>query len=105
MDLRHCYMQVVNLCGCSAIPAENGQQALELLRRPSFHPKLVILDLMMPVMDGWTFLSERAKDPALNKVPVVVCSAAADRLPEGIRFMRKPISVDMLLSTVKEYCE
>src|SRR5215208_4497205 len=54
--------------------AENGADALDRLE--AYAPDVVLLDLLMPVMDGWAFLRERQDDPRLSTVPVVVLSAA-----------------------------
>src|SRR5262249_6405268 len=62
--------------------ARNGQEALALLRAGRL-PRLVLLDLMMPVMNGWEFLAEVAKDPELDAIPVVVLTAAERREVPG----------------------
>lgn len=54
--------------------AENGREALEILRS-GFRPFAIILDLMMPIMDGWDFRYEQLRDPALREIPVVVITA------------------------------
>lgn len=59
------------------IEASSGQTALETLRRKSVD--LVFLDLMMPEMDGLTFLSLKEKDPNLRSIPVVVCTALGEK--------------------------
>ena len=56
--------------------AENGRQALDLLA--SWRPAVILLDLMMPVMDGWTFLAAQQADPILASIPVIVMSASGD---------------------------
>src|SRR5690349_12836280 len=57
--------------------AANGREALDLIRKGPT-PNLILLDLMMPVMDGWEFLRQRREVGALLSVPVVVVSAVAD---------------------------
>src|SRR5262245_31903527 len=66
--------EVLESADFTAETAPNGRLALERLRR-SPRPHLVLLDLMMPVMDGWQFRSEQQKDAAIASVPVVVLSA------------------------------
>jgi len=63
--------------GYEVLSARHGSEALEVLRR-GFRPCIIILDLMMPVMDGWQFRSEQLRDAELLKIPTVVYSAVGD---------------------------
>jgi len=70
---------------------------------------LVLLDLIMPIMNGWEFLDERSQDPMLSSVPVVVLSAAADQdvLPTPATvdlLLQKPPSLKSVLDVVDSYC-
>ena len=82
----------------------NGKEALDYLRsRPL--PALIILDLQMPVMNGWQFCDERRKDAAFASVPIVVITAFQS--PGNLdvdAVMHKPIDIEQLLSTVRHYC-
>jgi CheY-like chemotaxis protein len=80
----------------------NGLQALEALRS-GLRPDLILLDLMMPVMDGWRFREEQSRDPALASIPVVVVTAAhALHKPIDARaIVRKPFGLDELLGAVQ----
>lgn len=85
--------------------AANGQEALEYLRRHE-PPDLILLDLMMPVMDGWRFRAEQQKDPALADIPVIVMSATeniAQRLRQldAAAFVRKPFDLAHLLDVIR----
>jgi CheY-like chemotaxis protein len=64
------------------------------------NPALILLDLMMPVMNGWQFRAEQLKDPALAEIPVVIMSASDedDILADGQ--VEKPFDIDMLLDVV-----
>ncbi|PLS79555.1 MAG: response regulator, partial [Chloroflexi bacterium] len=62
--------------GYAVRSACDGQAALDLLRQQAEPPALVLLDLMMPRMNGWQFRSEQRRDPALANIPVVVISAS-----------------------------
>ena len=73
-DAREAMVALLQMKGYRAVPAGNGQEALDYLRRAPV-PDLIILDLWMPVMDGWQFRSEQAKDPRLKNVPVIVVTA------------------------------
>src|SRR5687767_11839143 len=81
--------------------AANGAEAIERLRT-SDRPDLILLDLRMPVMDGWTLREELKRDPELSAIPVVVLSAVDEEGEqtsslEATRFLHKPIETDKLL--------
>src|SRR3984893_2598033 len=86
--------------------AQNGLQALEYLQKMRPGPNLIILDLLMPVMDGWEFRMRQKDDPELAKVPVLVVTAiAAIAGIDAVAVLHKPIDVDALLRTVARYCD
>ncbi len=99
------YRKAMSLENYEVREAANGQEALSMLRNSESKPCLIILDLMMPVMDGWEFLKERSLDPVLLQIPVVVCSASKDNVPTEVRFLRKPVALDILLKLAEEYCQ
>src|SRR5207245_3461784 len=73
-DIRELLFTALEDEGFEVVPAANGQEALAIIR--TFHPDVIILDLMMPVMDGWQFVKEmRARD---EDIPLVLLSAARD---------------------------
>lgn len=88
--------------------AENGQAALERLRK-GHPPAVVLLDLMMPVMNGGQFLRAVKHDPRTVAIPVVVMTAwrggrsgLTGVAPDG--YLSKPLDVPALLSTVRGFC-
>jgi CheY-like chemotaxis protein len=85
--------------------AENGADALFRIRRRG-RPDVVLLDLMMPVMDGWQFLEAVRRDDELNSVLVVVISATPEAAPREKVFdvLAKPFTCDRLLSVVERAC-
>ena len=91
--------------GYAAVAAENGQQALDLLQQ-GLLPCLVILDLMMPVMNGWTFLSSIRADRRFADLRVCIVSAVPTaKLPaEAICALPKPVDLSALLGVVDTYC-
>jgi CheY-like chemotaxis protein len=106
-DLREMMAQLLTLEGFRAETVANGREALEYLNRGDY-PDLILLDLMMPVMDGWEFRRRQRADPTLANVPVVVLSAldqsrAADL--GGAAFLKKPLDFDRLLQIVRRYCQ
>ena len=105
-DLRDMMAQLLTIEGFGATTVSNGQQALDYLRDHA-SPKLILLDLMMPVMDGWEFRREQRRDPTIAKVPVVVLSALDKTRAVDLRadaFLKKPLDFDRLLSLVRDYC-
>jgi CheY-like chemotaxis protein len=95
--------------GYHVTPASNGAEALARLRADEA-PQLILLDLMMPVMDGWEFRRAMEKDPKLSGIPVVLLSAdnalaqkACAMHVQG--YLTKPFELDQLLTTVERYAE
>ncbi len=105
-DLREAMVDTLNDAGYTVEAVGNGLDALEWLETAVAPPKLILLDLMMPVMDGWQFLDERQRTPRVAAVPVVVLSAngAFTGESETTAFMRKPVGVKPLLAVVASYC-
>ena len=101
--LRDVVCEAIADAGYEVQQAGNGQEALARMRESS--PCIVLLDLMMPVMDGWEVVEEMTTDPSLAGVPVCVVTAQ-DRVlpPKHTVLLRKPVSVAALLSAVSQYC-
>jgi CheY-like chemotaxis protein len=96
----------LQLDGHSVLTAANGREALARLDT-GVRPCLILLDLMMPVMDGWTFRDALERDPRLRTVPVVVISAAGGEMMRRVRaeaYVSKPVDIDELLHVVCEHC-
>jgi CheY-like chemotaxis protein len=95
--------------GYKAVTVANGRQALAALRAMPELPSLILLDLMMPEMDGWQFRAEQRRDPDLASIPVMILSAATD-LPKqtaklgAVGVMQKPVHVEQLLAEIKRLC-
>ena len=96
---------VIESEGMAVETARNGEEALALLRARAGHlPGLVLLDLMMPVMNGWEFLEAVAKEPSLKVIPVVVLTAAERaQIPGAVEVLRKPMDLPALLRVVERY--
>jgi len=103
-DAREAIVAILQLTGYQAVPAADGEEALDRLRQPDL-PDLILLDLWMPVMDGWEFREEQRKDPTLARIPVVVVSAlGAQANIDADEVITKPIDAERLLATVRNYC-
>jgi len=105
-DLREMMAQLLTLEGFKASTVANGREALEYLSQGD-KPDVILLDLMMPVMDGWEFRRQQQARADLSKVPVIVLSAldqtrAAD--VNAVAFLKKPLDFDRLLELVRQYC-
>ena len=102
-DSRNMLAALLGLHGYRTVTAANGLEALEMARQE--RPAVILLDLMMPVMDGQTFRREQLKDPTLSAVPVVVLSAHAQtaqlaREIGAVAHLLKPFDLDKLLGAI-----
>jgi CheY-like chemotaxis protein len=106
-SVRESMSALLDANGYSVQQAENGQRALELLKKMPHLPCLIVLDLAMPVMDGRGFLKLRAADPILQDIPVIVVSGnpSTGKRIEGIdAYLRKPVEVDRLMQVIDQHC-
>jgi CheY-like chemotaxis protein len=109
--IRETVAEVLEGEGFQVTRAANGQEGLRRLEESSdaSRPGVILLDLMMPVMDGWEFRSAQRRDPRYASIPVVVLSAGAGadgsigRLAP-VAFLAKPFELDRLLELVGRYC-
>ena len=88
--------------------AENGREALERLREPE-SCCVILLDLMMPIMNGYEFREEQLKDPKLAAIPVIIVTAdgrARDKARQlhSDHFFQKPLSPPVLLEAIRRFC-
>jgi CheY-like chemotaxis protein len=90
--------------GYSVVAAHDGAQALELLKRQGVEPQLIILDLMMPVMDGWRFWDERQLDAKLLAIPLIVLTATGLRTGAlgDACILPKPVEREVLLQAIAD---
>ena len=104
-DLRRAMIDLLASDDYTAVGVPNGQEALEWLDSAERPPRLILLDLMMPVMDGWQFRKEQLKNPALASIPVAVLSSKGnDPMDDGVEVLKKPIRPQLLLEFVARYC-
>ena len=99
-------VELLDAHGFVAIPATGGREALEYLRAGG-GASVIILDAVMPDMDGWAFRRAQRADPKLADTPVVVVSALDGRPIKGLKpdaALVKPIDVKRLLRIVQELC-
>ncbi len=108
VDIREILSQALREEGYHTASAPSVAEALTWLRG-SRRPTMILLDLMMPGMDGWGFCAEQSRDPAIRDIPVVVLSADATvdarlRRLGAAGHLRKPVALDALLEMVREVC-
>ena len=91
--------------GYFVFSAADGKQGLELIKRIK-PPCLILLDVIMPLMNGEEFMAELIRDPVLHLVPVVVVSAFPQEAKKLLAsaFVQKPIDLDTLLDAVSQHC-
>lgn len=105
-DLRDILCDALTLEGYDVVCVEHGAAALDHLRGGE-RPCLILLDLMMPVMDGLTFRQEILKDPATAAIPVIVMTAGGpERVPAAATdpVLHKPLEMGTLVDAVQAHC-
>lgn len=104
--VRQTIKDLLEIQGYQVYAASNGEEGASLLGTLAEVPCVILLDLMMPKMNGWQFLDLQRNHPIFKNVPVVICSAYEESA-KAIRptaFISKPIQLDALLSTVQKFC-
>ncbi|OLC48612.1 MAG: hypothetical protein AUH43_08925 [Acidobacteria bacterium 13_1_40CM_65_14] len=101
--LREMMAQQLHLAGFAPATAPNGYEALALLRQ-GFPAKLILLDLKMPIMDGWAFRAAQRRDPDLADIPVIVMSARDAAGLDAAAVFSKPIDGEEMISVVRAMC-
>jgi len=90
--------------GYAVETAQDGRAGLELLRRMTPPPSLLLLDLIMPILDGNEVYRAIQADPALASIRVVVATSDPSRAPHDVPVLAKPVSLHRLLDIVRAYC-
>jgi CheY-like chemotaxis protein len=105
-SIRETMQLALELRGYEVVTAGNGKEGIEALEHSPF-PCVILLDLMMPVMDGWGFVERLERDPALGSIPVVVVTAFAERADsiKAERVIAKPVTLEVLYKTVRSFCD
>jgi CheY-like chemotaxis protein len=102
--IREALAEILELSGYRVAVAADGQVAVDMLE-VGLEPAAIILDLMMPRMDGWTFLDRLRHDPKHQGIPVVVTSAVAWETPPGAdACLQKPFDIAQLDRAVARLC-
>lgn len=107
-DVRDAISNVLVDEGYQVTSAGNGREALERLHQ-QIRPSLILLDMVMPDMDGWRFRMELKKEPELAAIPVVILSAHGNVRDAALAlgaadYLRKPLRMESLLEIAERYC-
>ena len=104
-DIRDAMQMALRSEGYEVFTAANGKEGLGILPRMA-RPCLILLDLMMPVMNGWEFSKALEKDMVLAGIPIVIVTAFEDQggtiKSKGI--IKKPVDLDALFRIVRKWC-
>ncbi len=101
-DIRDAVAEALAAEGVDVRVAAHGREALDGLKNGAT-ADVIVLDMMMPVMDGWQFLEAKEADPELAGIPVIVTSAAPQKLPAGARLLLgKPFELGRLISAIEQ---
>ena len=100
---RDALCSLLELEGYTTARVQNGQEALDYLRSNP-PPFLILLDLLMPVMDGWRFMTEQSRDQSIAGVPILIMTAAsAQRRIGPHHVLQKPLDPTRLIAMVAQY--
>jgi CheY-like chemotaxis protein len=103
---RQVLVHVLEQQGFSAVPVANGADAMEYLSHGG-PADVILLDVVMPVMDGWSFRRAQQRDPWLADIPVIVFSALDGHPISGLKAaatFQKPVNLAALLRTIHRIC-
>jgi DNA-binding response OmpR family regulator len=108
-DVRESLMDFLQDNGYDPVGAGTGREALDKLGAADMRPCIIILDLMMPIMDGKTFREEQLRNPALAGIPVIIMSAMRDSAETAENLdvpshFPKPLNLSALLQVVQAHC-
>jgi CheY-like chemotaxis protein len=101
-EIREALADVLTDEGYEVVGARDGQQALQFLREGR-RPNAILLDLWMPVMDGWQLRHELLSDSKLSDIPVIVLTAVRDQRAQGLMvadILTKPVQLERLLGAL-----
>jgi len=110
-DIREAIVSVLNDAGYPTAQAKDGREALAFVQNATDKPSLVLLDLMMPTMDGWQLRARLRSDPALAEIPIVIMTAhagvlrAVSNASPQTPVLPKPLDIEQLLQAVATYSQ
>ena len=104
--IRQTMTDVLEIFGYKVFTASDGQEGISSLHLMKAPPCVILLDLMMPGMNGWGFLDFQRTHPVFSNVPIVVCSAyeASAKSVGTEAILTKPVQLDKLVGAIKAFC-
>lgn len=104
-DIREATKDALENEGYEVVTAGHGLDGLNIIKNTRIKPKLILLDLNMPVMDGYEFLEEKSQDINFSDIPVIVFSADQNKakIHSAVAHIKKPSDLDTILDLVKKY--
>lgn len=105
-DIRDLMKAMLEAEGYHPFTASNGEEGFTVLSEIS-KPCMILLDMMMPIMDGWTFSDEIKKNSKYQNIPLLAVTAFAEQITAKEKFigvLKKPVRLESLLNLVKQHC-
>jgi two-component system response regulator CpxR len=107
LDIREVLAETLAEEGFDVVTATNGLEAIQVIRSMKPPPSIILLDLMMPIMDGYGFLEQRDKDAQLASIPIAIITAGRgvdrSRLGSGAVIIPKPIDLPTLVGVLHRH--
>jgi CheY-like chemotaxis protein len=103
-ESRDTLREVLELEGYKVRTAVNGQEALARLNTSGERICIMLLDLFMPVMDGWQVIEQLRTDGRLDQTQIVIITSAPYRAPAGLPVFEKPLDLDRVMNEVQKLC-
>jgi CheY-like chemotaxis protein len=104
VDSRESLRELLELEGYKVRTAVNGREALDTLAAVGDEICIMLLDLFMPIMDGWQVIDELKATGKLASTQVVVITSASHRAPAGVPVFQKPLDLDKVIKQVQQLC-
>jgi len=104
VDSREALRDLLELEGYQVRTATNGREALDTMAALGDQICMVLLDLFMPVMDGWQVIDELRASGKLDSTQIVIITSAAYRAPPGMTVFEKPLDMDKVMNAVATLC-
>jgi len=103
-ESRDTLRELLEFEGYEVETAVNGREALDTLDASGDRICIILLDLFMPVMDGWQVIDQLKADGRLDRTQVVIITSAPYRAPAGLPVFQKPLDLDKVMHEVQRLC-